>query len=266
MAKDSGIAAGQPRQLKVDWLLAAVLSMTAGTVDVIGFLALGGLFVAHITGNLVVLASHYITGGFSQVGPLMSVPVFICVLSAVTWLFTNKATHRTLRTLLILHALLLAGFFGLAIALGPFTNPDGAIAVTVGMLGVAAMATQNALVKLDLPGFPSTAVLTTNTVQLTINLVTLLRGNAPPDEIARARRGAQMTFSAVAGFIAGCAAGGFLEVHFKLWALALPVVLAVVAVPLGEYTLRAVEATEQASAVTIRAAKGHKTTARLFCE
>ncbi|HXP42074.1 MAG TPA: DUF1275 family protein, partial [Candidatus Acidoferrales bacterium] len=177
MAKDSGIAAGQPRQLKVDWLLAAVLSMTAGTVDVIGFLALGGLFVAHITGNLVVLASHYITGGFSQVGPLMSVPVFICVLSAVTWLFTNKATHRTLRTLLILHALLLAGFFGLAIALGPFTNPDGAIAVTVGMLGVAAMATQNALVKLDLPGFPSTAVLTTNTVQLTINLATLLRGN-----------------------------------------------------------------------------------------
>lgn len=253
MAKDSGVAAAPPRQLKVDWLFAAVLSMTAGTVDVIGFLALGGLFVAHITGNLVVLASHYITGRFSQVGPLMSVPVFICVLGAVTRLSTNKATHRTLRTLLILHAVLLAGFFGLAVALGPFSNPDGAIAVTVGMLGVAAMATQNALVKLDLPGFPSTAVLTTNTVQLTINLATLLRGNGRPDEIARARRGAQMTFSAFAGFIAGCTAGGFLEVHFKLWALALPVVLAVVAVPFGEYTLRAVEYTEQASTMTIHA-------------
>jgi len=48
-------------------------------VDVIGFLALGGLFTAHIAGNLVVLAAHYITGGFSQIGPLLSVPVFIAV-------------------------------------------------------------------------------------------------------------------------------------------------------------------------------------------
>ena len=164
MAKNSGIEAGLPRH-RADLLLAAVLSMTAGTVDVVGFLALGGLFVAHITGNLVVLAAHYITGGFSQIGPLMSVPVFIVVLGAVTWLFTNKTIHTSLRTLLILHAVLLAGFFGLAVVLGPFPNPDGATAVTVGMLGVAAMATQNALVKIDLPGFPSTAVLTTNTVQ-----------------------------------------------------------------------------------------------------
>src|ERR1700689_5969255 len=96
MAKDSGIAAGQPRQLKVDWLLAAVLSMTAGTVDVIGFLALGGLFVAHITGNLVVLASHYITGGFSQIGPLLSVPVFVIVLALVTGFFGGKEPRTVL--------------------------------------------------------------------------------------------------------------------------------------------------------------------------
>src|SRR5215472_6434459 len=66
------------------FLLPAVLSMIAGAVDVTGFLALGGLFTAHITGNLVVLAAHYITGGFSEVGPLLSVPVFIVVLGAVT--------------------------------------------------------------------------------------------------------------------------------------------------------------------------------------
>jgi uncharacterized membrane protein YoaK (UPF0700 family) len=49
----------------INWLLPAVLSTTAGAVDVIGFLALGGLFTAHITGNLVVLAAHYVTGGFN---------------------------------------------------------------------------------------------------------------------------------------------------------------------------------------------------------
>src|SRR2546426_12768542 len=56
-----------------DWLLPTVLSTTAGAVDVIGFLALGGLFTAHITGNVVIVAAHYVTGGFSQIGPLLAV-------------------------------------------------------------------------------------------------------------------------------------------------------------------------------------------------
>jgi uncharacterized membrane protein YoaK (UPF0700 family) len=34
--------------------------------------------------------------------------------------------------------------------------------------------------------------------------------------------------------VAGCAAGATLEVHFGLWALALPALLAVLAVALGE--------------------------------
>jgi uncharacterized membrane protein YoaK (UPF0700 family) len=39
-------------------LLPGVLSVIAGSTDVISFLGLGGLFTAHITGNLVILAAH----------------------------------------------------------------------------------------------------------------------------------------------------------------------------------------------------------------
>jgi hypothetical protein len=35
------------------------------------------------------------------------------------------------------------------------------------------------------------------------------------------------------GFVAGCAAGAVLEIYLGLWALAVPVVLAVLAIPLG---------------------------------
>src|SRR5919204_5680699 len=80
-------------------LLPAVLSTTAGAVDVIGFLALGGLFTAHITGNVVVLAAHYVTGGFSEVGPLLAVPVFVAVLGVVTLasVAVEKAGHGARR-------------------------------------------------------------------------------------------------------------------------------------------------------------------------
>src|SRR5262245_21144136 len=152
--------------------LPAVLSTTAGAVDVIGFLALDGLFTAHITGNIVILAVHYVTGGFCQVGPLLSVPVFIAVQIAVTLAFGTVDIRASRRVLLVLHALLLAGFLAVGAGLGPFPNADSAAAVFAGMLGVAAMATQNAMVRLVLPGAASTAVLTTNTTQLAIDLAT----------------------------------------------------------------------------------------------
>jgi uncharacterized membrane protein YoaK (UPF0700 family) len=218
----------------LDLLLVAILSVTAGAADVIGFLGLGGLFVAHITGNLVVLAAHYVTGGFGKIGPLLSVPVFIVVLALVTSLSAGKETRATLRALLILHWALLSGSLAVGVAFARLTNPDSVIAVCCGMLAVAAMATQSAMVKLDLPGFPSTAVLTTNTVQLSIDLAVLVRGKAQSDELARARRRARVTFPALAGFIAGCTAGAFFQLHFGLWALGLPVSTAALAVLLGE--------------------------------
>jgi uncharacterized membrane protein YoaK (UPF0700 family) len=217
------------------WLLPGVLSITAGAVDVIGFLSLGGLFTAHITGNLVILAAHYITGRFGEIGPLLSVPVFITVLGAVSLtLKPHNKSNASRRILLVLHALLLAGFLGFGVWLGPFNNADSGLAVFVGMLGVVAMATQNALVRMALPGSPTTAVLTTNTTQLTIDLATLIRKRDHPDDLSKARQRAISIFPSVMGFLIGCAAGAFLDAKVGLSALVLPLVLAILAIPLGE--------------------------------
>ena len=212
------------------------MSTTAGAVDVIGFLVLGGLFTAHITGNIVIVAVHYVTGGFSQVGPLLAVPIFMTVMGVVT--LASDAIARpgstALQPLLWLQTAFLAGFLGIGVGFGPFANADSSIAVLAGMFGVAAMATQNVLVKPALKDTPSTAVMTTNITQLTLDLSMLTRSHGDADELAEVRRRVRMTFACVIGFVAGCAGGAALEVKFGLWALALPVVLSALAVPLGQ--------------------------------
>jgi len=219
-----------------DWLLPTVLSTTAGAVDVIGFLTLGGLFTAHITGNVVIVAAHYVTGGFSQIGPLLAVPVFMAVMGLVTLASgaMARAGSSPLRQLLWLQTALLAGFLGIGVGFGRFPDADSSIAIVAGMLGVSAMATQNVLGRLALKGAPSTAVMTTNITQLTVDLATLVRSRGDAGELAKARNRARMTFACVIGFVVGCAAGAVLEVKLGFWALALPVVLSALAVPLGK--------------------------------
>jgi uncharacterized membrane protein YoaK (UPF0700 family) len=216
--------------------LPLVLSTAAGAVDVIGFLSMGGLFTAHITGNVVVVAAHYVTGGFGQIGPLLAVPVFVFVLGAVVLAFGRSQTiGSSRRAMLILHAALLAVCFGLGIAFGPFRNPDSGMAVLTGMVAVSAMAIQNALVKLALIGAPSTAVMTTNTTQLVVDLLAAWRKQRSPDELARATKRARVTFACILGFTVGCVAGAILEMHLGIRAMAMPLVLAILALAPGEF-------------------------------
>lgn len=219
------------------WLILSVLSATAGAADVIGFLGLGGLFTAHITGNLVVVAIHFVTGRFSEVGPLIAVPMFVIFMAAVTLVSgpAEQASPGLRRRLLALEAVLLAACLILGVAFGPFADPERPMAVLVGMLAVAAMAAQNAMGRLVMKGAPSTAVMTMNITQLTIDLVTIARPPKDPLELANSRRRTKLTFPCLIGFILGCVFGALLEIHFALWAFALPVALSVLATLLGEF-------------------------------
>lgn len=212
-------------------LLPALLSIVAGSADVTSFLGLGGLFVAHITGNLILLAAHVVTDTRVGVGPVLSVPVFILVL-AVTRLFVAGLEARglaALRPLLVLQFVLLAGFATLALLTNSDSNPDAAAGVLAGMLGVGAMAVQNALVQVSVHGAPSTAVMTTNITRFTMDVGEVLLGRDPAATSA-ARRRASHTWPAIVGFAVGAALGAALYAASGLWALAFPTGLALVAV------------------------------------
>lgn len=215
-------------------LLPTVLSMTAGSVDVIGFLGLGGLFTAHITGNLVILASHIVAGGEAPIAPMLSVPVFTVVLGLARLLVggLDAMGVASLRPLLLLQFLLLAGFFLLCLAAGPGIDPSTVVAILAGMLGVSAMAVQVALTQVSLKGAPSTAVMTTNIARFMMDLGELLLGRDPRD-VATARRRANHTWPAIVGFAVGCGVGAACEAAFELRSLALPVGLALLALALA---------------------------------
>jgi uncharacterized membrane protein YoaK (UPF0700 family) len=215
-------------------LLPTILSLTAGSMDVISFLGLGGLFTAHITGNLVILAAHLVNGGSAPVALLLSVPVFVAGLGVtrVVAAALEAIGVATLRPLLLLQFVLLVGFLVLCMMAGPRVDPSAPIAVVAGMFGVLAMAVQNALVQISLRGAPSTAVMTTNLTRFMMDLGEVLFGrNEAGVTAARAR--AVHTLPAIVGFTVGVGLGSASETEFGLLALVLPTGLALLAVALA---------------------------------
>ena len=212
-------------------LLPTVLSVIAGSVDAIGFLGLGGLFTAHVTGNLVILAGHLVSGSGAPVAPMLSVPVFVATLGLTRLLAgaLERIGFASLRPLLLLQLLLLAGFFVLCAFAGPHIDPDATKAILAGMLGVSAMAVQNALVQISLKGAPSTAVMTTNITRFMMDVGDVMLGRKPAD-VAKARDRAMRTLPAIVGFAVGCGLGATCEAAIGLWSLALPAGLAFLAV------------------------------------
>jgi uncharacterized membrane protein YoaK (UPF0700 family) len=211
-----------------------VLSVTAGCTDVIGFLVLNGLFTAHITGNLVILAAHIVGGGEAQIAPMLSVPVFV-VMVCLTRLLAGGLESidlASLRPLLLLQFLLLAGFLVLCVVAGPRIDPNATHAILAGMLGVSAMAVQNALVQISLKGAPSTAVMTSNVTRFAIDVGEALLGGDPTD-VAKARNRAARILPPIVGFTTGCGLGAACEAALGSWSLALPAGLALLAFAMG---------------------------------
>src|SRR5262245_3717740 len=120
-------------------------SFNGGYVDTAGFLALQGLFTAHVTGNFVTFGAA-VAAGHPGVAKLLALPVF-CVVIVLIRTIANRLRlleWRVLESVVVLMTLLLSSAAAFANAWGPFSTSDGPAALSTGMTLVAAMAVQNA--------------------------------------------------------------------------------------------------------------------------
>src|SRR6516162_2407917 len=109
-------------------LLPTVLSLIAGSCDIITFIGLGGLFTAHITGNLVVLIARVVAGEHAPISYILLVPMFVAALAVTTLsaALLGRAGIASLRPLLILQLLLLSACFLICVAADARIHPtDG---------------------------------------------------------------------------------------------------------------------------------------------
>jgi uncharacterized membrane protein YoaK (UPF0700 family) len=213
-----------PTETKNHWALLLLLSLTAGYVDTAGFLALQGLFTAHVTGNFVTLGASLALGTSGAFAKLLALPVFCLVVIVIRLIGTLLSARYSaiFEAILGLKVLLLLVGAALAIHLGPFQDGDSWQAVMTGMVLVAAMAVQNAAHRVYLGSAPPSTLMTGTTTQIMIDLADMVYARAPDDQICS--RVAKMSRSVII-FAIGCGTAALLYAHFGVWSFAVPPML-----------------------------------------
>jgi uncharacterized membrane protein YoaK (UPF0700 family) len=206
-------------------LLPPLLSVIAGMVDLTGFLTLGNIFTAHITGNLV-LAAAALRGGPLNPAQALAIPVFMLAVAA-TWLIARVSNKRGMA----LTRLLLGVQFGLLLAVlifsvltRPSANPHGLMAGIAAMIAVSAMACQYALLRVAMPKVVSTAVMTGNLTNAVLSLMETLSTLRSPTKPNPDRL--ESSVRLLVGFLVGCLVATIGVFLFADWAWLLPTALA----------------------------------------
>jgi len=206
--------------------IAALLSFNGGFVDTAGFLGLAGLFTAHVTGNFVTLGAALVLGSHGIIGKILALPEFILVVALARLAGSALRARQlpALRVFMVTEIALLLAFFALAVAYGPFPDPDSAAALLTGFAGIAAMALQNAFQRVHLSSLPPTTLMTGNTTQATIDAVDLIMGPGAAKAAETRARFARVALS-IFWFALGCAASATLYWLVGFWCLGVAVLV-----------------------------------------
>ena len=209
-------------------LFTLLLCFNAGFVDAASFVSLGGLFTAHVTGNLVAFAAAVAEGRMPEISKLIAIPVFalVVVLAHMLGRAMEKRGLNDFRTLLAVRLVLLAHAALVAVTVGPFLNRNAPNAIMTGMTLVSAMALQNALHRTHLKDGPPSTIMTGTFTQMLVDSAAIWRPRQGTDSAAARTRLWQFAgnFSA---FVCGCALAGFLHLMFGMWCLVVPPLVAV---------------------------------------
>lgn len=222
------------RSIDRDGLIGTGLAFTAGFVDAAAFIALAGLFTAHVTGNFVLIGAELVSTSTGVIAKILALPAFVLAVMAtrLVALALERRRLAPLRYLLGIEAVVLASFGTSGLALAPFTSPDSLPAVFVSMLGVSAMGIQNAIGRLSLGHLAATTVMTVNVTQTVLDATDLWTGTSGPDNPARARL--RRMLPAVFAFALGALAGAFGVAAWSFWCLSVPVVVLAALILLSE--------------------------------
>src|SRR5262245_31717489 len=208
------------------WLV-ALLSATAGAVDVIGFQRLG-LFTAHITGNVVVVAAEAVSGGPPRRLQILAIPVFMFAVAG-TWGIARTLDRRgvaIVKPLLVVQCLLIAGVLLTSVIGRDNASQASSVQSVAAMLAVSAMACQVAMLHVALPGVPSTGVMTGNLTQIVLSALDVASSRQSNDAARIQLTAAARSF---VGFFFGCTTGALAVIWLERWAWSLPVAMAVLA-------------------------------------
>ncbi len=206
-----------------------VLTFNGGYVDTAGFLALQGLFTAHVTGNFVTIGASLTHGTSGIVAKLLALPMF-CIVVGLVRLSSDRLSRLGSTSLNVLAAMKIGLFIVaavLAIRFGPFRDGDSAMAILTGMTLVAGMAIQNAIHRIFFPKDPPTTLMTGSTTQIMLDLADLLRRNLPPEAGLTARKRCATLFTSVCVFAVGCGVAALVYMRFGTAVFVLPPVVAI---------------------------------------
>lgn len=199
------------------------LAFMCGFVDTIVFVYMGGLFVAHVTGNFVLLGATVAgapsTGAHSDVALLQiaTFPVFVLAAFLAT-LFHDRWPSRD--------AIKLLWAVGILVLTASIWSVLGAAAdVGASIILVCAMATLNAAQRLAPEIGPPTTVMTGNTTQVAIALARRWR---PREHSSDAAPNLRVPAILVAMFLLGCVLGALSAERFGLMVVALPAALLII--------------------------------------
>ncbi|QFS41636.1 YoaK family protein [Burkholderia cepacia] len=201
------------------------LASIAGYVDTLGFVALFGLFTAHVTGNFILIGSGLAGVGQGLAIKWLAFPAFIAgiVVARVLDHRMRQLGHGVrARSLYALQAVLLAGFMLAGVMASPIADADAPRTILCGLLGAAAMGVQNAHARLTARSVVANTVMTGNVTQAVIDAFDWLVPLAAPAEREAARVRLRRTLPPVAGFALGAGAGAMAYLFAAFWALALP--------------------------------------------